>query len=308
MSGTKAPRQRQPEVAEFVRPRWAAWLSLALSRSGSNQAQLAKNLAKDPNEDDNAPRSLLNRWLAAEITVSAKAAFRAGVALHNLGHPYASGFVALFAAGRFGDAIGLARRIVLDEPDPIVFSHVHNLLLGTMTTVEADIAEAQGWMHLFRPDRVEQGSLSQSPANNPDYARQSLRWEMYGKHHPELPDYPALHERAWRRHCEGIERASVAERSRIMPFADAARQMANMPNVPPARLHLNIVQLLKEWLRELSSQDARERGHAEMVEPSGRSAKDFPQFDALEQFIFLSQTREAVAARRAFLDNRKGPK
>ena len=156
---TKNARRRspRPEAAMFIRLRWATWLMRAITKARTSQTSLARELASDQENLDTWPRTRLREWLRGARTVDVELAFRVGKALQLNGHPYATGLLAVFAAGYIGDVYAALRNIVLTEPDARVLECARIFVEYSPMIVEADIASQ---IFLMSPDAVNEPHLS----------------------------------------------------------------------------------------------------------------------------------------------------
>jgi hypothetical protein len=113
---------------DLIKFRWSAWLVRALGTAGLRAGQLALGLVDlEPNLNLEGQRKMAREWREGRTAVAPDKAFKVGELLTELGHPYASGLLAVLAAGHFKHYIRTLRALTLDEGELIHFSDAEKL-------------------------------------------------------------------------------------------------------------------------------------------------------------------------------------
>ncbi len=210
--------------------------------------------------------------------VTPEAAYAAGTALREIGHPYASGILALTAAGHY---LYFARMIRALAGATRGESLAHHLILEIPLVAEADISESQGWSDLFwelnfgllgkldllgdfKPDGKTCGEhITNARA---DLARMQ-RWRVWD-----------LVETAWN---DG-QPQRPSSKSKPDAILDATVVIAGERDLPQYLLWGTVARWLSEWVNE-------------SMMPRGRGMVTFgplkPDDHILQHIIYLSNAR-----------------
>lgn len=220
----------QKGASEWIRPRWAAWLSRSLRQRDIRPVELARALAGYNTKDTEIPRSLVQKWLNSKCTALAATAYDVGETLTHLEHPYSSGLLAVVAAGYFREFIRTLRYLATT----LEGRKLAGLIVQYMPiAAEGDLSEEWGTASKLTPNHTA----------SVDFARLTLAALSKAAHTRDLIEH------AWKsrdsRHLR-YQFPQLKTSSRLIDFAMA---IAQQPNLPMHFLWPEVARYLDLWRR-----------------------------------------------------------